>query len=137
MIASSDPLQVLNVVRVFGVATITFIVGLLCTPALLRALRKYEFGKSIRNSGNTPVYSGLHVKKEGTPVGGGIIIWATVFLLAIVFALLSVAIPSSLTEALNFLSRQQTTLPLAALIMSALVGLVDDYLNVRKIGPHG
>jgi phospho-N-acetylmuramoyl-pentapeptide-transferase len=126
-----------NVARVFGMAALTFLVALFFTPTLLKVLRHYHFGKSIRNSGNTPVYSELHVKKEGTPVGGGIIIWGTVFGLALIFALASILIHSNITEDLNFLSRQQTTLPLAALLFSALVGLVDDYLNVRKVGPYG
>ncbi|HPN81371.1 MAG TPA: phospho-N-acetylmuramoyl-pentapeptide-transferase, partial [bacterium] len=38
---------------------------------------------------------------------------------------------------LSFLSRSQTWLPLGALVATALVGLVDDFLNVRKIGPYG
>jgi len=38
---------------------------------------------------------------------------------------------------LNFLSRSQTLLPLGALVGSAVVGLIDDYLNVKKIGPRG
>jgi phospho-N-acetylmuramoyl-pentapeptide-transferase len=37
----------------------------------------------------------------------------------------------------NFLSRSQTLLPLGALVAAALVGLADDYLNVKRIGPDG
>lgn len=137
MISFANPDMVENVVRIFGMATITFLVAMGLTPFLLRVLSTYKFGKSVRNSGNTPVYSKLHLKKGGTPVGGGIIIWATVFLLALVFALTSVIFKSPLAEGLNFLSRQQTYLPLMALVASALVGLIDDYLNVRKVGPNG
>ena len=45
--------------------------------------------------------------------------------------------PNVVTLGLNFLSRPQTLLPLGALVASALVGFIDDYLNVRKIGPSG
>jgi phospho-N-acetylmuramoyl-pentapeptide-transferase len=38
---------------------------------------------------------------------------------------------------LNFLTRSQTLLPLGALVASAFVGLVDDYFNVKRIGPNG
>jgi len=38
---------------------------------------------------------------------------------------------------LNFLTRPQTLLPLGALVAAALVGMFDDYLNIRKIGPYG
>jgi len=45
--------------------------------------------------------------------------------------------PLDIFQKLNFLTRSETYLPLGALVASALVGLADDLLNVRKIGPHG
>lgn len=137
MIAFADPELVMNVVRVFGIATITFMVALVFTPTLLKILRQYAFGKSIRNTGNTPFYSKLHVKKEGTPVGGGIIVWATVVVLAMFFSLIELLFPDSFLALFSFLSRPQTLLPLGALLVAALVGFVDDYMNVRKVGPNG
>ncbi|MBI3255889.1 MAG: phospho-N-acetylmuramoyl-pentapeptide-transferase [Candidatus Andersenbacteria bacterium] len=137
MIAFANPELVIDVVRVFGIATITFLVALVMTPALLKILRRHAFGKSIRNTGNTPFYSKMHVKKEGTPVGGGIIVWATVVVLAIVFSIIELIFPESFLALFSFLSRPQTLLPLGALLIAALVGFVDDYLNVRKMGPNG
>lgn len=137
MIKFADPELVINVTRVVGIATITFLVALSLTPVLTYFLYKYRFGKSIRNRGNTPIYTKLHAKKEGVPVGGGIMVWATVFLLAVIFALFHWLFPSRVSGSLNFLSRSQTFLPLGALVASALVGFVDDYLNVRKVGPYG
>lgn len=136
-IAFSDPNLVVDVTRVIGMGTLTFMTAFALTPILTHYLFKYRFGKSIRDTGDTPIYSKLHKKKAGTPVGGGIIVWGTVFLLAIFFWLLMVILPSSFTESLNFLTRRQTLLPLGALVASAIVGFIDDYLNVRKIGPHG
>lgn len=136
-IAFSNPELVVDVTRVVGMGVLTFLTALAGTPILTKLLYKYNFGKSIRNTGTTPIYSSLHAKKEGTPVGGGIIIWSSVFGLAILFALLSIFWPSDVTESLNFLSRHQTLLPLGALIAAALVGFVDDYMNVRKMGPAG
>ena len=137
MIAFSDPNLVANVTRIVGIGTLTFLIAFLLTPALTKVLYIYKFGKNIRNTGNTPLYSKLHAKKAGTPVGGGIIIWGTVTILALLFWILSELFPSNLTYALNFLSRPQTLLPLGALVASALVGLLDDYLNVKGKGPHG
>jgi phospho-N-acetylmuramoyl-pentapeptide-transferase len=137
MIAFSDPGLVIDVVRVFAIGTITFLVALAFTPTLLKILRQYAFGKSIRNTGNTPFYSKMHVKKEGTPVGGGIIVWATVVILAIVFSVIDLIFPKSFFAMFDFLSRPQTLLPIGALLIAALVGFVDDYLNVRKMGPNG
>lgn len=132
-----NPEQVLSVARVLGIGALHFLVALALTPLLTKALTIYRFGKNIRNDGLTPVYSGLHAKKTGTPVGGGIIIWGTVALLAFIFWVPAVAFPSNLTLTLNFLTRPQTLLPLGALVASALVGLADDYFNVRGFGPKG
>jgi hypothetical protein len=137
MIAFSNPDLVVSVARVIGMGTLTFLVALVLTPILVRTLYRYNFGKNIRNEGLTPVYSQLHAKKAGTPVGGGIIIWGTVTLLALSFWLLSIVFPNHISLTLNFLTRPQTLLPLGALVASAIVGLIDDYLNVRGIGPSG
>jgi phospho-N-acetylmuramoyl-pentapeptide-transferase len=132
-----NPEQVIMVVRIIGIATITFLTAFAMTPLLTHFLYKYKFGKSIRSTGATPIYTKLHAKKEGTPVGGGIVIWGSVLFLAVLFWLLSKTIPSNITENLNFLTRKHTLLPLGALFGSAMVGLMDDYLNVRKVGPSG
>lgn len=137
MYTFEDPELVFRVARIVGIATLAFLVAIGLTPWLTHYLYKYRFGKSIRDTGSTPVYSALHKKKSGTPVGGGIIIWLSVFLLAIFFWLLNNLLWSDFTESLNFLTRSQTLLPLGALVASAIVGLCDDYLNVRKIGPSG
>ena len=132
-----NPAQVISLTRVLSIGTLHFLVALALTPALTYVLRLYRFGKNIRNDGLTPIYSALHQKKAGTPVGGGIIIWGTVVLLAFIFWLLAVVYPSNFTLSLNFLTRPQTLLPLGALVASALVGLADDYFNVRSMGPKG
>lgn len=137
MIRFSDPVLVINVTRVVGIGTLTFLVALLLTPLVSRVLYRYRFGKRIRDDGLTPIYSRLHRKKAGTPVGGGIIVWGTVLLMSLLMAAVRTVWPNTVTEAMNFLTRPQTLLPLGALVASALVGFFDDYMNVRRIGPGG
>jgi len=122
-----------------GILTaLSFLTAFFCTPILTKFLYKYKMGKQIRDeSADTPVFTKLHKHKKGTPTMGGIIIWATVLLLAVIFYLLSFVSDSKLFHNLNFLTRSQTLLPLGAMVASALVGLVDDYLNVKRIGPKG
>lgn len=132
-----NPEQIMSVARVLGIGTAHFIVALILEPFIVRLLHTWRFAKNIRNDGLTPVYSKLHKKKAGTPVGGGILIWGTIAFLAILFWIPAVVLPSNLTLTLNFLTRPQTLLPLGALVASALVGLADDYLNVRAVGPKG
>lgn len=119
-----------ELIGIFVLATASFIIAFLWAPALIRFLITARMGKSIRLASETPVFAALHQKKQGTPTMGGVLIWVTV----IVLALITGFFPAL---HLNFLSRSQTWLPLGALIASALVGLVDDYLNVRGIGAHG
>lgn len=137
MIRFADPLLVGDVAKVLVLATVAFVFAMGSTPLLAHLLYRYRFAKSIRTGGNTPVYTALHKKKEGTPTGGGVLIWGTVLLLSLFLAMLAKVFPDTFVAQLSFLTRRETLLPLGALIATALVGLVDDYWNVRKIGPFG
>jgi len=116
---------------IFILATLSFFIAIVWAPSLIKFLRAARMGKGIRPASETPIYNQLHAKKAGTPTMGGILIWVTVLILAFV--------PHWLPgfDDLDFLSRTETWLPLGALVMSALVGIVDDYLNVKGIGAHG
>ncbi|MFH1711991.1 MAG: phospho-N-acetylmuramoyl-pentapeptide-transferase [Patescibacteria group bacterium] len=125
------------IVKILALTTISFVIAMLWTPILTSVLYKFKLGKSIRTDDETPIFSRLHKKKEGTPTMGGVLIWGTVLGIALLFLLISIIDPSGFLGRLNFLTRGQTLLPLGALVASGLVGLVDDFLNVKKIGTHG
>jgi phospho-N-acetylmuramoyl-pentapeptide-transferase len=118
-------------------ATAAFLVALAAEPLLFKLLKYLKLGKQIRDEASAPIFAKLHAAKTGTPVGGGILIWGTVLVAAFAFSLLANVFRGEPWLTLNFLSRKETLLPLGAMFFSALLGLVDDYLNVRKIGPHG
>lgn len=124
-------------ISILVLSTLAFVVAMLATPAAMRLLNFLKLGKQIRSEEKAPIFSKLHAGKSGTPTMGGILVWGTVLFLAFVFSLLANVLREEPWLSLNFLSRRETLLPLAALLFSAVVGLVDDYLNVRKIGPHG
>ncbi len=131
-------LESFELVRVLFLSTIAFLFAFTWAPLLVQLLKKWRMGKSIRAATDAPVFAALHAKKQGIPTMGGLLIWGTVFLLAVTFAILAPYLPSgSLLSHVNFLSRSETLLPLGALVASALVGLVDDYFNVKGIGPKG
>lgn len=136
MIRFSNPALVAEAARVIGLGTVAFLVAMLLTPFLAHLLYKYRFAKSIRTQG-VPVFASLHKKKEGTPTGGGILIWATTAFLAFGLLIVGTLTGSPLLQFLSFLSRRETVLPLAALVGSAVVGLIDDYWDVRRISPFG
>lgn len=136
MIRFADPILVGDAAKVISLGALAFAVAMAVTPLLTHFLFRYRFAKSIRTAG-VPVFASLHKKKEGTPTGGGVLIWATMALLAIGLLVLSEITHVPLFERLSFLTRSETLLPLGALVASAVVGLVDDYWDVRKISPFG
>ncbi|MGI6374047.1 MAG: phospho-N-acetylmuramoyl-pentapeptide-transferase [Patescibacteria group bacterium] len=126
-----------NLIKILFFAILSFVVAFALTPLLTHFLYKYKLGKQIRNSGETPIFSALHAHKSGTPTMGGILIWGTVLFLILLFSILADFFPNNLFTHLNFLSRSETLLPLGALVATALIGLVDDWLDVRGKGVRG
>ncbi|MDD3711183.1 MAG: phospho-N-acetylmuramoyl-pentapeptide-transferase [Patescibacteria group bacterium] len=127
----------LQIIKILFLATLAFVFTILWTPILTNFLYKHKLGKKIRNSGDTPIFSELHAHKAGTPTMGGVLIWGTVLVFILVFYFLYYFFPNDFTSTLNFLSQKETLLPLGALIASALIGLVDDWLDIRGKGVFG
>jgi len=126
-----------HIIRVFLLAVIAFLVTMAWTPLLTNFLYKHNFGKKIRSSKAAPIFSRLHQKKSGTPTMGGLLIWVTTAGLALFFFFLAKIDQQPILALFNFLSRQETLLPLGALVACGLVGVIDDLFNIKKIGPQG
>lgn len=127
----------IQVIKIIIFFILSFALTILWTPFLTNFLYKHKLGKQIRNSGRTPIFSKLHAHKAGTPTMGGILIWGALLALILIFYYLSLIFPNSSIAKLNFLSQKETLLPLGALMASALIGLFDDWLDVRKKGTSG
>jgi phospho-N-acetylmuramoyl-pentapeptide-transferase len=138
--------MILDIVKVFVPSTLAFAMGMLLTPVLTHFLYKYRLWKKKPKSvaldgGGTPVFAELHKEKEvGTPRMGGIIIWASAALVTLglwassrFFAGTDIG---ALFAKLDFLSRDQTWIPLLTLLLGAFVGLIDDIAEVRGSGSH-
>lgn len=123
--------------KILALTTISFLLAITLTPAWTYVLYKYKLGKSLRDKKQAPIFHKMHAQKEGTPTMGGVLIWGTVLFTALSFAALSVFFPSSVFAEMNFLSRSGTLLPLGALVAAGLIGLADDFFNVKRIGTHG
>ena len=126
-----------SAISILVVSAASFMVAMLATPAVTKLLKLLKLGKQIRSEASAPIFSKLHAAKSGTPTMGGILIWGAVLLLAFTLSLVANVLRTEPWISLNFISRRETLLPLAALFFAAIVGLVDDYLNVRKIGADG
>ena len=126
-----------QIIRILFFAALSFVFAILSAPLLTHFLYKYKLGKKIRNNGATPIFSSLHAHKAGTPTMGGILIWGTVLILILFFYALAEIFPGDIFRYFNFLSRAETLLPLGALIATALIGLFDDWLDIRGKGVFG
>ncbi len=133
---------IIDIVKVFIPSTIAFIIGIVISPLLIHYLYKNEMwkkksGKVSMDGKETPIFNGLHKEKEvGTPRMGGIVIWLSAFITIILFWLIAKIFPTSATAKIDFLSRNQTWIPLFTLIGGSLVGLIDDYLEIKGNGGH-
>lgn len=129
------PISVQIVIKMLLLFSTSFIFTIAWTPLLTKLLYRYKLGKHIRDDlSATPVFTKLHKHKKGTPTMGGVLIWGTTLVIAIICSF-GVWFPlSGFPVELNFLTRSETVLPLGALVISALVGLLDDFIDIRKSG---
>ncbi len=125
------------IIKILFFAALAFIFTAAWTPLLTHFLYKYKLGKRIRNNGLTPIFSSLHSHKQGTPTMGGVLVWGTTLFFGILFYYIASLTDIGALQNLNFLSRSETLLPLGALVLTAVVGLIDDFLDVRGKGVFG
>ena len=74
-----------EIIKILALTSISFFLAIIMTPAWTHFLYKYKLVKNIRSDGQTPLFSKMHKTKAGTPTMGGVLIWMTVLVLAIVF----------------------------------------------------
>lgn len=139
--------MLIDVVKVFLPTTTAFFIGIALTPVLTHYLYKHKMwkkkpGKVDLNGEATPIFNQLHKEKEvGTPRMGGIIIWFSALITILIFRLIAEFIPLESAQKLEFLSRNQTWLPLFTLVAASGLGLIDDIMQVRgdasKLIPSG
>lgn len=121
-------------------ATAAFVIGLSITPMVAHYLYlnrawKKTAGKKALDGTTAQVFNGLHREHEvRAPRMGGIVIWAGTFITVSLFSVLAIVFPMEPWTSLDFLSRSQTWIPLATLLIGSLVGLVDDLLVIGESG---
>jgi len=129
-----------TVVSVLTPALLAFMIGIIITPVLTHFLFKYKVWK--KTGGKTAI--GGHEATEfnrlkggaetSTPRMGGIVVWGSVILTLGGTTVLASLFPETIFSQLNFLSRSQTFIPVAALLVGALLGLINDVYDVAHHG---
>lgn len=136
-----------DIIKVFIPATAAFVVGILLAPLLTHYLYTFRVWKKVARKTaldgtpaaefeklRTTVHSGT---ETSTPRMGGILIWTSVSIITLGLWSLARLVPIPLFEKLDFLSRSQTWIPLFALIAGALMGLMNDLLDIHPSGEKG
>ena len=98
--------------RAVGAALTALVISFLFGPKIIRTLKSYQIGETIRLDGPKS-----HLIKEGTPTMGGIIV------------LLAVVLPSFLWANI---SNKYILIILFSTIWMGMIGFLDDYLKVVK-----
>ena len=117
-----------------------FCIGILATPILTHYLYHYKAwkktpGKRAFDGSVANEFNRLHTENEvRAPRMGGIVVWGSVLLTILGIGILSRIFPMHSLSELDFLSRSQTWLPLAALIVGALTGFIDDLMVITPDG---
>ncbi len=124
--------------RVLIPSTTAFILGILFAPILAHYLYKFRAWKKISGKengiggGGTPIFNKLHKEREtSTPRMGGILIWMAALLTVVAFFILDHLFGGVFSQ-LDFINRNQTWLPLTALLVGAFIGLIDDLLEIQR-----
>lgn len=130
-----------DIIKIFIPTTIAFVLGIALTPILTHYLYTYRVwkkvvGKTALDGNEATEFNKLHKHFEGgTPRMGGIIIWMSVLLSTLGLWILARGIPNiHIFVELDFLSRSQTWIPLATLLLGSLVGLLNDFYDVSHAG---
>lgn len=135
----------LSVIKVFAPAVISFFVGLAITPLLTNFFYTQRLWKTKSRKIDSTLHPEDKISEEfkkvhneegelSTPRVGGIVIWMSVLITITLIYLNSFFFGGSINDKLDFLSKNQTILPLFALIFASIIGLVDDLLQIRGKG---
>ena len=116
--------EITSLSRIGTLAFASFAVSMVLVPIYTRLGFKHKLWKQPRETAITgekaPIYHSLHAAKHkrNIPTMGGAVLIIAIALVTLLFNL----------------SRNQTWLPLFVLLAAGIVGLFDDYLNIRSEG---
>lgn len=130
-----------NILKLLIPTLLAFTIGIGITPLITRQLYKYRLWKRVarKNDASTDKADEMSVEfkrinnateETSTPRIGGVIIWLSVLLTVILVWCAVRFAPSTISSKFDFLSRSQTWIPIAALIIGSLIGLIDDLMGI-------
>ena len=129
----------MSIIKVFILVLVAFLGAMLWTPLLTNFLYRYGVRAKIKTKSvdgkAAPIFYNLHKDKAGTPLMGGLLVWVTVLVLALVIKALR-NIWGGIWVDFDFLSRSQTWLPMFTLVATGVLGMIDDIKTTRGTGSN-
>ncbi len=115
-------------------ALIAFFISRILYPIYISILRKYKLGKTIRETAVTgeksKIFTKLHEQKKGTPT-----MWGGIFLLVMGLMIgISYILKDYWWIKNTLFNRQETYVILFGFFSMGLIGLIDDFLNIKWHG---
>lgn len=113
-----------NLMQILALGFLGFAMSMIITPIYTSIAYKQEWWKRQRtdawSGGKATVYAKLHAEKHkrNIPTMAGLIFVASI----------------SIVTLLANLTRGETWLPLAGLVGAAIIGVADDFMNIRSVG---
>ncbi|HEY4528498.1 MAG TPA: hypothetical protein VJJ48_01585 [Candidatus Paceibacterota bacterium] len=132
----------MDLLKIIIPTVFSFSLGIAITPFFSHYFYKYKmWKKSPRTEAGditSDYFKKIHNTTEelNTPRVGGVIIWSAVFLTVAIIYIFSILFPYDSIGELSFFSRSQTLVPLGAFFLAALVGLLDDLLQIFGEGSY-
>lgn len=127
------------IIRILIPTVGAFLLGLATTPLFTYFFYRYKMWKRsaridskdnpdmLKEAG--PLIKKIHNSEETrTPRVGGIIVWFSVILVVLLTQIFSLLFPEHID--FSFITRSQTLLPFASLLVGAAIGLTDDILQI-------
>jgi len=132
-------LSSLSIFKILWPSITAFIFGILVTPLITNFLYKHKLWKkknistTIDGKEASITASILGDGKRQTPRMGGLVIIFSVLFSVLFYYLLSETFHFNIFSKLNFISRNQTWLPIAIFVLASFIGAIDDLGSVGRL----
>ncbi len=129
-----------SIIKVLAPTALAFIIGVVIAPIITHYLYQYKVWKKkpgkIAVTGEIAVeFNKLHKENENkTPRMGGIVIWGSISITILGLWLCAYIFPNTVIADFDFLTRSQTWIPFATLLVGSLVGMLNDVYDVAHHG---
>ncbi|MBX9809050.1 phospho-N-acetylmuramoyl-pentapeptide-transferase [Candidatus Gracilibacteria bacterium] len=131
-----------NLIFILTSLIITALLTIIIMPASIRLFTRLGLGKNIRSEGlvgKAIEFSQLHAAKRGTPTMGGVIIIGIILFVILISVIMqyfgkNLADIFGVSFKYSLWNRKETYIVIFTLVSVGIIGMIDDYLNVKEIG---